>query len=155
VFRFRTLLYTALLLIITTIAGVSLYLRNPLKVNVMRDRSTLAREAEPGQIENVYRLQVMNTDGTPRQYTVTAVGLKGLKVIGVDQPLRLGAESSQMVPLSLQAPIDDDDDEGKQKKGGRDDDGKNKRSHKVEIVVEAIGDPKVARREATSFLFPR
>ena len=41
------------------------------------------------------------------------------------------------------------------KKGDRDDDGKNKRSHKVEIVVEAIGDPKVARREATSFLFPR
>ena len=154
VFRFRTLLYTALLLIIATAAGVSLYLRNPLKVNVMRDRSTLAREAEPGQVENVYRLQVMNTDGTPRQYTVTAVGLKGLKVIGVDQPLRLGAESSQMVPLSLQAPIDDED-EGKSKKGDRDDDGKNKRSHKVEIVVEAIGDPKVARREATSFLFPR
>jgi hypothetical protein len=120
----------------------------------MRDRSTLAREAEPGQIENVYRLQVMNTDGTPRQFTVTAVGLKGLKVIGVDQPLRLGAESSQMVPLSLQAPIDDDD-EGKSRKGDRDDDGKSKRSHKVEIVVEAIGDPKVARRETTSFLFPR
>ena len=40
-------------------------------------------------------------------------------------------------------------------KGDRDDDGKRKRSHKIEIVVEAIGDPKVARREATSFLFPR
>lgn len=60
VFRVRTVLYTSLLLIITTAAGVSLYLRNPLKVNVMRDRAALAREAQPGVVENVYRLQVMN-----------------------------------------------------------------------------------------------
>jgi cytochrome c oxidase accessory protein FixG len=154
VFRFRTLLYTGLLVVITVAAGVSLYLRNPLKVNVMRDRGALAREAQPGVIENVYRLQVMNTDATPRQFTVTARGLKGLKVIGVEQPLKLGAESSQMVPLSLQAPSEDDD-EGHEKKDDRDRDKPRRGSHKVEIVVEAIGDPKVARREATSFLFPR
>ena len=144
VFRLRTLLYTSLLVVITVAAGVSLYLRNPLKVNVMRDRSTLAREAEPGQVENIYRLQVMNTDGTPRQYTVSARGLKGLRIIGVDGPLTLGPESSQMVPLSVRAPLDDD--------AG---DKERKRSHKIEIVVEAVGDPKVVRREETSFLFPR
>ncbi len=142
VFRLRTLLYTGLLVAITVAAGVSLYLRNPLKVNVMRDRGALAREAQPGVVENVYRLQVMNTDATPRQYTVTARGLAGLAVSGVEQPLALDAESSRIVPLSLQAPADED---GKARKS----------SHKVEIVVEAIGDAKVARREETSFLFPR
>ena len=150
VFRFRTLLYTALLLVITTAAGVSLYLRNPLKVNVMRDRGALAREAQPGIVENVYRLQVMNTDATARAYTVTATGMKGLKVIGVDGPLALAAESSQMVPLSVQAPADDDEPATSAGDGAQ-----RKRSHRIEIVVEAVGDPKVVRREETSFLFPR
>ncbi|MBK7591142.1 MAG: cytochrome c oxidase accessory protein CcoG [Betaproteobacteria bacterium] len=150
VFRFRTLLYTALLLVITTAAGVSLYLRNPLKVNVMRDRGALAREAQPGIVENVYRLQVMNTDATARAYTVTATGLKGLKVVGVDGPLALAAESSQMVPLSVQAPADDDEPATSAGDGAQ-----RKRSHRIEIVVEAVGDPKVVRREETSFLFPR
>ncbi len=39
-------------------------LRNPLKVDVIRDRGALAREATPGVIENVYRLQIMNTGET-------------------------------------------------------------------------------------------
>jgi hypothetical protein len=75
---------------------------------------------------------------------VTARGLEGLRIIGVDGPLSLGPESSQMVPLSVQAPLADD-------AGDRE----RKRSHKIEIVVEAVGDPKVVRREETSFLFPR
>ena len=102
----RDRLYTSLLVVITIAAGVSLYLRNPLKVNVMRDRGALAREAQPGVVENVYRLQIMNTDATPRQYTITAEGIDGLKVAGVEQPLKLAAESSTMVPLSLQAPAE-------------------------------------------------
>jgi len=44
----------------------------------------------------------------------------------------------------VRAPLDDD--------AG---DKERKRSHKIEIVVEAVGDPKVVRREETSFLFPR
>ncbi len=164
VFRLRTILYTGLLVVITIAAGVSLYLRNPLKVNVMRDRGSLAREAQPGMVENVYRLQVMNTDATPRRYRITATGLEGIVVIGVEQPLELDAESSKMVPLSVQAPFDDEGDDGdddKRKKKARetkdhgDRDKSHQRSHKIAIVVEAIGDAKVSRHEETSFLFPR
>ncbi len=147
VFRLRTLLYTSLLVVITVAAGVSLYLRNPLKVNVMRDRGALAREAQPGVIENVYRLQIMNTDATPRQYTIRADGIDGLKVVGVEQPLKLAAEASTMVPLSLQAPAEAGEGGG--------DAGRRQASRKVRIVVEATGDAKVARHEETSFLFPR
>jgi cytochrome c oxidase accessory protein FixG len=154
VFRLRTLLYTALLVVITIAAGVSLYLRNPLKVDIMRDRGALAREAQPGVVENVYRLQVMNTDSTPRQYRITATGLDGIAVIGAEAPLALDAESSRMVPISVRAPAEDDD-EGEEKKEHRDADKARKRSHKIAIVVEAIGDPRVSRREETSFLFPR
>jgi cytochrome c oxidase accessory protein FixG len=154
VFRLRTVLYTALLVVITIAAGVSLYLRNPLKVDIMRDRGSLAREAQPGVVENVYRLQVMNTDSTPRRYRITATGLDGIAVIGAEQPLALDAESSRMVPISVRAPAEDDD-EGHEKKEHRDGDKERKRSHKIAIVVEAIGDSRVSRREETSFLFPR
>ena len=87
VFRPRTLVYTAVLLAIAVAAGVSLALRNPLKVDVARDRGALAREARPGVVENVYRVQIMNTAETPRTFRITAEGLPGIAVVGVPQPL--------------------------------------------------------------------
>jgi len=48
VLRPRTLVYSAILLAIAVAAGVSLALKNPLKVDVARDRGSLAREASPG-----------------------------------------------------------------------------------------------------------
>ena len=75
VFRPRTLLYTAILLLVAGAAGVSLYLKNPLKMDVIRDRGALARESSPGIIENVYRIQIMNTDEKPRGVPSVGRGL--------------------------------------------------------------------------------
>ena len=109
-FRTRTLIYTGLLVVITAVAGVSLALKNPLKVDVIRDRGALAREASPGVIENVYRLQIMNTAEQAHRFTISAEGLPGLKVVGVDQPVEVAGASTQLVPLRLQAAAGDDDD---------------------------------------------
>ena len=49
-------------------AAASLYLRTPLKVDVIRDRAAIAREVEGGLIENVYRLQIMNTTEQARAF---------------------------------------------------------------------------------------
>jgi cytochrome c oxidase accessory protein FixG len=155
VFRLRTLLYTGLLVVIATAAGVSLYLRNPLKVDVIRDRGALAREAAPGVVENVYRLQVMNTDEKPRVFRISATGIPGIAVVGVEQPLAMGPASTRLLPLQVQVPADaaEDDDH---KAGHRDDRDHGKRgSRKIEIVVEDVADPKVARHEKSTFIFPR
>ena len=48
VFRARTLVYIGLLAAIVTAAGISLYVRETLKVDVIRDRGTLARETAAG-----------------------------------------------------------------------------------------------------------
>jgi cytochrome c oxidase accessory protein FixG len=53
ILRPRALLYSAVLLTAVAAAVVSLAMRNPLKVDVIRDRDALAREAAPGIIENV------------------------------------------------------------------------------------------------------
>ena len=60
VFRPRILIYTSILLGIVVAMGVSLALRTPFKVNVVRDRGVMSRIVSGGKIENVYQLQVMN-----------------------------------------------------------------------------------------------
>ena len=136
--RPRTLIYASVLLAIGGVAAGSLAMRNPLKVDVIRDRGALAREATPGIVENVYRLQLMNTDEKPRRYTVSASGLAGLRVVGLEQPLALGAAATRLLPLRLQAPV-----EGAPG------------THKIEFVSQAGDDDKVIRHEPSSFIIPR
>jgi cytochrome c oxidase accessory protein FixG len=139
VLRMRTLVYTAILLAIIAAAAISLASRNPLKVDVLRDRGALAREAEPGVIENVYRLQIMNTDATPRRYTIEATGLPGLAVTGIDQPLALDAEGSRLVALRLRTQAD----------------AAPPGTHKIEFRVRSVEDSSVARDERSTFILPR
>jgi len=156
-FRLRTWLYAALLTVIAAAAGVALYLREPLKVDVMRDRGSLAREAKPGIVENAYRIQIMNTDETPRRFTISAKGLPGIMVVGVEQPVAVGAASTRLLPIGVQVPVEaDEDDDDKDDDDDEDrDDRKKHGSRKIEIVVEAVDDPKLVRHEKSTFLFPR
>ncbi|MFP5394390.1 MAG: cytochrome c oxidase accessory protein CcoG, partial [Gammaproteobacteria bacterium] len=61
VLRPRVLIYAGLLAILVTAFFATLALRTPLKLDVLRDRGSMGREVDDGLIENVYRLQVMNT----------------------------------------------------------------------------------------------
>jgi cytochrome c oxidase accessory protein FixG len=137
--RPRTLVYVSILLAVTIAAGVSLALKNPLKVDVARDRGALARESTPGVIENVYRIQIMNTAEEPRAYRITAEGLPGIAVVGVHQPVEVPAATAMLVPLRLEAPAE----------------AAPPGSHKVELLIESVDDPRVLRRETTTFILPK
>lgn len=78
--RPRTLFYTVVLLGIILAFLYTLANRIPLRADVIRDRLTLSREAENGQIENLYRLQIINMDGSPHRYVISAKGVEGLAV---------------------------------------------------------------------------
>ncbi len=80
--RPRTLLYAGVLLIIVAATAWSLATRIPLKVDVIRDRATLYREADNEQIENVFRLHVMNTDEKPHRYSIAVGGVDGITIVG-------------------------------------------------------------------------
>ncbi|MFM2068999.1 MAG: hypothetical protein RLZZ584_3908 [Pseudomonadota bacterium] len=80
IFRPRVLVYTAVLIAIVGTLAASIALRPPFKVDVVRDRAALARQVDDGQIENVYRLQIMNATEQVQRYRVTAEGLPGLKL---------------------------------------------------------------------------
>jgi cytochrome c oxidase accessory protein FixG len=100
VLRPRTLVYSAILLAIVTAFFALLYLRVPLKVDVIRDRAALARETTDGLLENVYRLQIMNTAERSRTVVITASGIEGMRLI-VPQPIDVPAETMLTVPVAL------------------------------------------------------
>jgi cytochrome c oxidase accessory protein FixG len=145
VFRARTLIYGAALSAIVAIAAGALAMRNPLKVDIIRDRGALAREVGPGLIENVYRMQLMNTDEQVRQVMITASGLPGISVAGIAQPITLDPASARLVPLRLQVPIDAGAGSEELKPG----------THKIEFIIQAQDDEKVVRHEQSSFIIPR
>ncbi len=134
-FRPRVLVYTGILAAVIVAAAVSLHARVPLKVDVLRDRAAISREVEGGRIENVYRLQVMNTRETPHRFKVTASGLPTLEVAS-EAEFEIPAAKSQQVPLRLQI------DRGQAPAG----------SHKIELEVTDVDDPAVKVRERSVFL---
>ena len=102
VLRPRTLVYSAILLAAITAFVALLYQRVPLKVDVLRDRTTLVRELSDGRLENVYRLQIMNTTEAPRQFTVSATGIDGLELVAT-LPVSIPASAAVTLPVTLRA----------------------------------------------------
>jgi len=135
VFRPRVLIYSGFLALVTTALVVAVAMRVPLKVDLIRDRGALAREADGGRVENVYRMQVSNTTEKQRAFTVTASGLPGLAVAS-ETRFAVGPAAVASVPLRLLADAD-------QVAPG---------SHKIAVEVRAEDDPQVAVRETTTFL---
>jgi cytochrome c oxidase accessory protein FixG len=133
--RPRVLVYAAILGVIIVATIGSLYLRVPLKVDVLRDRASLMREVEGGELENVYRLQLMNTQEMPHRYRIGASGLPGLRVAS-DSEIEVGPASTRQVPVRLRAP------------GGALTPG----SHKITIEVHALDDAAIVAREKSVFL---
>jgi cytochrome c oxidase accessory protein FixG len=133
--RPRVLVYAAVLLAVTLGAGVSLALRVPLKVDVIRDRGSLSREVGGGSIENVYRLQIMNTEETPHRYRIRASGIPTLAVAGEDV-FEVPAATARMIPVRLRI----DADEGRPG------------SHPIEFGVEALDAAGIQTHERSSFV---
>jgi polyferredoxin len=109
----------------------------PLKVDVVRDRGALARIVAGGQIENVYRLQLMNATEADQQYRITVSGLPGLTVAS-EYLVRVEATQSRWVGLRVQLPY------GAAPAG----------SHAIHFEIEAQDSPSHVS-EKSVFLVPR
>ena len=105
IFRPRVLVYTAVLWAIIIGVGVSLWLREPFKVDIVRDRATMARIVEGGKIENVYRLQIMNAAEQTLSFQLQVDGLPGLS-LATEPMVEVGATESRWVSVRLQVPYD-------------------------------------------------
>jgi cytochrome c oxidase accessory protein FixG len=133
--RPRILAYCAILLAMTAATAAALALRMPLKVDVIRDRGSLSRELDDGSIENVYRLQLMNTLEAPRRFRIGASGLPTMQVSSDDTVL-VPAASSRMVPVKLKV-------QAQAAAPGM---------HEVLFEVRALDEPAVFARERAVFV---
>jgi cytochrome c oxidase accessory protein FixG len=133
--RPRVLIYAGILAAVTAAAGVGLYVRVPLKVDVIRDRAAIAREVEGGRIENVYRLQIMNTAESERRFEMRVQGLPSIAIEG-DARVALEGASSRMVPVKVRI------DPGAAPAG----------THRIEFEVRAMGVDDVVVREKSVFI---
>ncbi|MDN4058173.1 cytochrome c oxidase accessory protein CcoG [Massilia sp. YIM B02769] len=136
--RPKVLGYTAVLGLLIAAMSTSLALRTPLKVDVIRDRGSMGREVEDGQIENVYRLQLMNTGEGARAYRLRVEGMPGARIVDRDV-VALDGASARAVPVRVRVRA-----EGAE--GG---------SHRIAFTVTAVDDPSVAVCEEAAFIVPR
>ncbi|OYW20725.1 MAG: hypothetical protein B7Z52_01965 [Burkholderiales bacterium 12-64-5] len=103
VLRPRVLIYASILLLICGAFVTSIALRSPFRVDVVRDRGTLARLVGEGMIENVYRLQVMNSTEAPQHYRVRVEGLAGA-VLAARPDFEVGPAQARWLPVAVQVP---------------------------------------------------
>ncbi|UCU99436.1 cytochrome c oxidase accessory protein CcoG [Acidovorax radicis] len=137
VFRPRVLAYSAVLTALCIAMLASLVTRTPLKVDVVRDRAALSRLVPGGQLENIYRLQIMNATESSARYRISARGLDGLHVAS-DAEVDIGPAESRWVPVRLQVP------DGAAPAG----------SHSVYFDVQALGS-QAQVSEKSVFIVPR
>lgn len=136
--RPRVIGYGAVFVLIAAGMTASLLLRVPLKVDVIRDRGAMGREVEDGLIENVYRLQVMNTDESAHVFRFEVQGIAGAAIADASE-LRLAGASARTVALRVRA------DPSHAQRG----------SNPIAFRVGAVDAPDLAVTEKAVFIVPR
>ena len=137
-FRPRIIIYTLVLLAIVSVFFGTLLTRTPLKMDVIRDRGSMGREVEDGMIENVYRLQIMNTEETAHRYRISVSGIDGIILQG-GADLALAPTESRGVPVNIRIPA------GAGEKG----------SNKIYVTIADADNPNVQVSEKAVFFVPR
>ena len=135
--RPRIVLYSAVLVLICLATAWSMATRVPLMVDVIRDRSTLSREADDGSIENVYNLKLMNTTESAQRYRLTVDGLTGIR-LSEEAPIEVRSAENHEVTVVVQVPPESG-------KSG---------ANPIYFNIQAESDAKIAVREKATFLKP-
>ena len=137
-FRPRVIIYTLVLLAIVSVFVGTLLNRTPLKMDVIRDRGSMGREIEDGMIENVYRLQIMNTEEVAHRYRISVSGIDGIALRG-GSDIALAPTESRGVPVNIRIPA------GVGEKG----------SNKIFITITDTENPDMQVSEKAVFFVPR
>ncbi len=139
--RPRVLIYSGLLGLICIGFVAGMWLRVPLKVDVIRDRATLARVVEDGVIENVYRLHLMNASESPQRLRIGVSGLPGLSMPEaqtVSPPIGPAQAANVVVHVHYEP-------DGSLAPG----------SHPIQFTIEELGNHDIRVVEESVFILPR
>ncbi len=138
ILRPRVLVYTAVLAVLSVGMLWSLIARPLFKVDVVRDRGAIARVVGQGQVENVYRVQIMNATEDSQRYALRVTGLAGARIVSETQMV-VNPASAGWFPVRVQMPP------GAASAG----------LHPISFVVVAQGGQQDEVTEKSVFLVPR
>jgi len=101
--RPRLIGYVTAILLMCLAFSWRIYTRIPLEITVIRDRNQLYVENLPGEIENIYTLQILNMDEEMHSYRLSIEGMENARIIG---PRRVTLDSGEVrtLPLRIAAP---------------------------------------------------
>jgi cytochrome c oxidase accessory protein FixG len=137
VLRPRVIGYGIVFVAMAGALSATLLARTPLKLDVIRDRGAMGREVDDGQVENVYRLQVMNTGERAHRFRIAVDGLPAAHIVDADV-VELGGASARAVPLRVRVAR-----------------GPHAGSHPIAFTVTATDDAAVSVTEKAVFIVPR
>jgi polyferredoxin len=96
----------------------------------------VTRDPSDPLVQNVYRLQIMNTQERPAQFTIAVSGIEGIRLLAEPQPIELRPASSRWVPVRIEVPRQN-------AKPG---------SNRIQFTVGSIGERPVRIVEKTTFV---
>jgi cytochrome c oxidase accessory protein FixG len=141
ILRPRVLIYGSVLVLISAAFLISLSWRSPVKVDVVRDRASLARLVDEGRIENVYRVQLMNATEQPQRYRIAVQGMPGIELPAADA-VELQPAQARWVTVAARVPQETARDAGPG-------------VHPIQFQIRNVDDPTVQVTEKSTFIVPR
>jgi len=138
ILRPRVYLYTSILIGLILAMSWSLYTRIPVSLDVNRDRNILYREANNGDLENVFKLKIMNQDSKPHTFVITMEGLPGSVLDPDEKEITAASGETANTLIRVRASEDVIKD----------------RSTNITIKVTAVDDEKLTDEEDARFLAP-
>lgn len=138
ILRPRVIIYATILFCITAGAFYSIMARDPIALDVIRDRNSLYRETNEGLIENVYIIKLLNMDKQDHAYTLTAEGIPGL-ALKMDTA-KIMVKSGEVIELPVRVQVNADNIE--------------KRSSQIQFTLTAVDNKDLTVVEDARFLGP-
>jgi cytochrome c oxidase accessory protein FixG len=98
--RSKLIGYAIVLFIMSTLLILEVVNRVPLSLDIIRDRTELAKEKFTGEIENVFTLKILNMSQTDNTYKLSVKGLENPKWHG-QQEIYVEAAKLYTLPISV------------------------------------------------------
>lgn len=137
ILRPRIYIYGALLTALTVLFVVALGMRQPLRVDVIKDRAKLYSVTDEGLAENVYTLKVMNLDQIAHRYQVKLQVPIQYELVG-EQTVHVN--SGEIGTFALRVRMDPYE--------------LSEISTKIEFEIEDLENPHIVVREESNFIKP-
>lgn len=139
ILRPRVMVYGAILVAALVAVLFGLVNRDPVGLDVIRDRNALYRETSDGWIENVYTLKILNMDETSRVFDVDIEGIDDARLVEDGDGVEVGAGS--VVSYVVRVQVDPDELE--------------RQSTDFRFEIEARDDDSRSAEESARFVGPR